>query len=336
MNSSIKKYVSYKNDLLQFFRHFQRLVDDRRYKELVANFKANHTAPALTIPVEILKDAAKVYTPADFKWFHKEVWKVYDCTSKLVSDTESLRIYEVTANQKSFHHIVTFNSLDSTIICSCKKFEFAGILCAHALHVLSNNDVKTIPDRYILRRWRKEIRDQAAKVSSENANDNDDLKGKIARRYRDLARLHTELVTIAAESDEAYEIASNALPKTLADVKTSLRTRKRAPEDISIINNTTREVVSDDFGKHMVKGIKIKERIIRKEDSIRPKNALEKLTKGKRSKKDASPKHQREPQAVSHLNVSCQCVDPIRNSTSQNQMNRHVPHLLFYCYCIDV
>ncbi|XP_065876597.1 protein FAR1-RELATED SEQUENCE 5-like [Euphorbia lathyris] len=258
MNNSIKRYVTYKYDLLRFFRHFQRLVDDRRYKELIADFRASHTIPTLSFPVKILKDAAKVYTPALFKWFEVELCKAHDCTFKLFNDIGTMRIYEVTAHGKCFHHIVTFDLADNTISCSCKKFEFAGILCSHALKVLSTNDVKTIPSQYISKRWRKDIKDQVPKESYPNINDDDDddRKGKIARRYRDFARLHTELTTIAAESDEAYEIASNALHMTLADVKTHLRTCQKPPEDITVINNTTHEVVNDEFGEHIVKGIK--------------------------------------------------------------------------------
>ncbi|XP_065848783.1 uncharacterized protein [Euphorbia lathyris] len=190
-----------------------------------------------------------------------------------------------------------------------------------------NNSIKS---QYISKRWRKDIKDQVPKVSYPNINDDDDdRKGKIARRYRDLARLHTELATIAAESDEAYEIASNALHMTLADVKTHLRTCQKPPEDTTVINNTTHKVVNDEFGEHIVKGIKAKGRISRKEDSIRPKNALEKLIRSKRSKKDVdtSPRHQREPQ-IDRSNVPSQCVDSIRSSGSQNQMNEQMPQYM--------
>ncbi|KAM5560058.1 hypothetical protein ABKV19_009019 [Rosa sericea] len=113
-----------------------------------------------------------------------------------------------------------------------------------------------------MQRWTKDIRDQRAKVSCPNAND-DDQKAKIARRYRELARLHIELATSAAESDEAYEIATVALHKTLADVKASLKkkTNQEAPQVASPIINSAPEVISDD---HRVRGIKVKERIVRK------------------------------------------------------------------------
>ena len=71
MNSQTKRYITYNYDLLRFFRHFQRLVDDRHFEELRANFKATQSRPSLEYPVEILKHAASVYTHAIFKLFNR-------------------------------------------------------------------------------------------------------------------------------------------------------------------------------------------------------------------------------------------------------------------------
>ena len=70
MNSQIKRYITYNYDLLCFFCHFQRLVDDRRFEELRADFKATQSKPSLEYPVEILKHTTSVYTPAVFKLFN--------------------------------------------------------------------------------------------------------------------------------------------------------------------------------------------------------------------------------------------------------------------------
>ncbi|KAM1292043.1 hypothetical protein ACFX13_019393 [Malus domestica] len=79
MNSAIKKYVNYKYNLLRFVKHFERLVDDRRYQELRAEFKASQSSPALSFPVEILKHATCIYTSAVLKWFQNELGKAHDC-----------------------------------------------------------------------------------------------------------------------------------------------------------------------------------------------------------------------------------------------------------------
>lgn len=41
MNSVLKRYVSYKHNLLQFFQHFDRMIEDRRYKEFKADFRTS-------------------------------------------------------------------------------------------------------------------------------------------------------------------------------------------------------------------------------------------------------------------------------------------------------
>ncbi|KAB2611995.1 protein FAR1-RELATED SEQUENCE 7-like [Pyrus ussuriensis x Pyrus communis] len=45
-----------------------------------------------------------------------------------------------------------------TILCSCKKFEFEGILCAHALKLYYDLDLSSIPSNYYLKRWSKDAK----------------------------------------------------------------------------------------------------------------------------------------------------------------------------------
>ncbi|XP_026420455.1 protein FAR1-RELATED SEQUENCE 5-like [Papaver somniferum] len=56
LNSVIKKYISYKYDLVLFFEHFQRMVEARRYNELAMEFKASQSYPAMTFPVKIISE----------------------------------------------------------------------------------------------------------------------------------------------------------------------------------------------------------------------------------------------------------------------------------------
>lgn len=45
-----------------------------------------------------------------------------------------------------------------TVECNCKLFEFRGILCRHAISVLIHRKIYHLPLRYVLRRWRKDIK----------------------------------------------------------------------------------------------------------------------------------------------------------------------------------
>ncbi|KAJ8766697.1 hypothetical protein K2173_004521 [Erythroxylum novogranatense] len=85
MNSVLKRYVSYRHNLLQFFNHFHRLLDDRRYEELKADFRSNVSIPTLSAPAKILKHAATVYTPEVFKWFQDQWNLCHDYSCNLCS-----------------------------------------------------------------------------------------------------------------------------------------------------------------------------------------------------------------------------------------------------------
>ena len=158
MNSQIKRYITYNHVLLRFIRHFQRLVDDRCFEELRADFKATQSKPSLEYPVEILKHTTSVYTLAVFKFFNCELWLTWDCELHKEGEVGSVVKYKVISPRKSCQHIVQFDSLASTAMRSCNKFEFVRILCAHVLKVLSLQNCKRVPNQYILKRWTKDAK----------------------------------------------------------------------------------------------------------------------------------------------------------------------------------
>lgn len=89
------------------------------------------------------------------KLFHAEVCKAYDSTIEKCSETGTQTRFKVIDPRKKFEHIVDYDSSTTTIICSCSKFDFMGILCSHALKVFSEKSIIKIPSRYVLKRWCK-------------------------------------------------------------------------------------------------------------------------------------------------------------------------------------
>jgi hypothetical protein len=91
-------------------------------------------------------------------------------------------------------------------------FEFREILCRHALFVLSQQRVTVLPDRYILDRWRKDIKRKHTYVSTCT----DDVQhNPVLERYEKLHRLAVGVLEIGAESVENF----NVLEKLLIDLK---------------------------------------------------------------------------------------------------------------------
>ncbi|XP_062100756.1 protein FAR1-RELATED SEQUENCE 5-like [Humulus lupulus] len=198
MNNVLKKYVSYQHTLLRFFKHFERLIDDRRYEELKADFRVSQRNLAPSLPIEILNHAAYVYTPAVLRMFEVEFSKAYNCAMEFCTELGAVAEYKLTPNGKYFHHTVKYDSSVDGAICSCKKFEFAGILCSHILKVFSFHNVLKIPSQYILKRWTKHAKMGATSSTSE-IKQGDDPKACLAMRYQDLSRSYTHIVTRASE-----------------------------------------------------------------------------------------------------------------------------------------
>ncbi|XP_058217332.1 protein FAR1-RELATED SEQUENCE 9-like [Rhododendron vialii] len=104
MNSVFKRYASYNHDLLQFFHHFQRLVDDPRYEELKADFRATQSTPSLSFPVEMLKHAASMYTSDVFVLFQRELSKAHDCNLKKFGESGTVIEYDISPYGKDDQH----------------------------------------------------------------------------------------------------------------------------------------------------------------------------------------------------------------------------------------
>ncbi|OVA19178.1 zinc finger protein [Macleaya cordata] len=66
--------------------------------------------------------------------------------------------------KKNLIFTVSFKRPEYEVECSCHMFEFRGILCRHAIYVLRQNDVELLPDKYILSRWRKDVRRSHTRV----------------------------------------------------------------------------------------------------------------------------------------------------------------------------
>ena len=71
-NSLLKDYLKFDLDIVQFFKHFQRAVDDVRYNEVCANYDISQKIPTLKVNVPLLRDARDIYTGTVFIMFQDE------------------------------------------------------------------------------------------------------------------------------------------------------------------------------------------------------------------------------------------------------------------------
>ena len=261
------------------------LLDDRRYDESVADFKGNQSTPAMTFPCKILQHAASIYTHEVYEKFKEELCKGIDCKWEVDGELGNQMIYRVTPHGKTSHHLVTYDSSTNSICCSCKKFEFAGFLCSHALKILMTLNIVTIPDAYILKRWTKAAKTGNVHVSSESSPEME-LKAKLSFRYKELSYLYMQLMTKASECDEAYQIAKDGFWKMSEQMDACCQGKKKMKE-VRIEENCSAyqdvDTNPSEVAYNKIKGIKVKEKVTYK-SSKRPRSALEMATKKRKYK----------------------------------------------------
>ncbi|XP_052626923.1 protein FAR1-RELATED SEQUENCE 5-like [Lactuca sativa] len=68
---------------------------------------------------------------------------------------------------------VEIKAEEKEINCSCEHFKCIGVLCRHAFTIMMRCGVKEIPERYILKRWRKDVISRNYRFSSVQSDSGD-------------------------------------------------------------------------------------------------------------------------------------------------------------------
>lgn len=103
---------------------------------------------------------------------------------------------------------VQFDPLTKQATCSCLLFEFRGIVCRHALLVFGQEDVYSVPVKYVLRRWSKNVRRRHTLIRASYSNSNQQPS---MQRYQLLCKQFYDIAEVACES----ELSSEQLRKDL-------------------------------------------------------------------------------------------------------------------------
>ncbi|KAG6484537.1 hypothetical protein ZIOFF_053056 [Zingiber officinale] len=95
---------------------------------------------------------------------------------------------------------VQYSELQCEMKCLCRLFEFRGIVCRHLLSVLVKRKVTTVPEKYILERWRKDIKRGYQRIT--NIYDDSSQHAEERRRYNNLQPLLQEVGQFGSKNDE--------------------------------------------------------------------------------------------------------------------------------------
>ncbi|XP_035546643.1 protein FAR1-RELATED SEQUENCE 5-like [Juglans regia] len=151
-------------NLKEFVDQFDSALKKKIENENHAEFQLfSQVIPCISkSPIE--KKFQELYTNAKFREVQQQVIGVLDLDLSLLTSDGLKKNYlvedEVCIEEftKMVIYSVDFNEEDCNAKCSCGLFQMRGILCRHILAVFKSNGIKSLPHRYILDRWRKDIK----------------------------------------------------------------------------------------------------------------------------------------------------------------------------------
>lgn len=158
-----------------------------------------------------------MYTISKFQEFQQElVGKMY---CKFVNSMGSEYIVredvKVGEGKKITFFEVHFDKENGEISCSCSRFQFRGIICRHAITIMIRNDMEVLPEKYIIRRWRKDVWrcHSRVKTSYELHSCTDEQK-----RCEKMCATLAEVANIATPKVESSDLVLNWIEKVRTDL----------------------------------------------------------------------------------------------------------------------
>ncbi|KAM1894854.1 hypothetical protein ACFX13_043705 [Malus domestica] len=197
--------------LIEFVHHYDKQAAKMRTSESEESYCYNQGLPSRVAQMSgILKHAATVYTRKMFKIFEKEFLNSLAVTMHEYESCGTIHSFELNAKGHIRVYLVQLNSSDGTVSCSCKMYEFVGLLCRHALRVLNVKSWTEIPSQHILKRWTKDAK------KGLHANEHSQLlqvKGEpsVTLRRNALMRMAYNILSKGAESESATRVAMKKL-----------------------------------------------------------------------------------------------------------------------------
>ncbi|CAM0903385.1 unnamed protein product [Alopecurus aequalis] len=243
MNDFYKKYFGTKATLEVFLTQFDLSMESRYEEEAKADMDTslNLVTPKTAWPIE--KQAARTYTKAVFCIFQEEFTESLGYIIRKTKDgcTSEYNIMKDEDSSDTFR--VTYNASTKMAKCSCKYFEFSGILCRHILGVFLIVDPHLLPPDYFLRRWTRKARDDG--LLEYNGDDHhEDACQSIMSRYDALCADAIRCAEKGSGSETVYRAAKDILQKAYEEVIAFERNPVRVSQRDAI--NINDDVMIDD------------------------------------------------------------------------------------------
>ncbi|KAI4296155.1 hypothetical protein L6164_036137 [Bauhinia variegata] len=207
INAFIQRFLSAQTRLAHFVEQVAVAIDFKDQTGEQQTMQQNLQNICLKTGAPMESHAATILTPFAFSKLQEQLVLAAHYASFPIEDGFLVRHHTKAEGGRK----VYWSPREGIISCSCHQFEFSGILCRHALRVLSTGNCFQIPDRYLPLRWRR-ISMPSAKLPQSSPSDH-------AERVQLLQNMVSSLITESAKSKERLDMATEQVSILLSRIR---------------------------------------------------------------------------------------------------------------------
>ncbi|KAM0029601.1 putative transcription factor FAR family [Helianthus debilis subsp. tardiflorus] len=208
MKSYFGTFLTPEVPLTEFLTRYTKAIEHNREEERNEDSNSFNLQPVLHTKDPLEEQCSRLYTITVFKAFQQELLESYNYVGIKINMEGTVSRYLVQkCGNGDERNTVAFNASNLNINCSCRMFEFEGILCRHALKIFQVMNVKEVPSSYILHRWTKNAKYGIIR-DVESVSGSEDLKALMVWSLREEARSY---IDAGSASIERYKLAFEIL-----------------------------------------------------------------------------------------------------------------------------
>ncbi|XP_028118505.1 protein FAR1-RELATED SEQUENCE 1-like [Camellia sinensis] len=246
MHAFFDRYINAKTTLKQFVEQYENALAKKMENESNEEFNSFNSYITWITQFPLEKQFQKAYTIAKFKEFQQEVvGKIYCYLSPCKECEDGVIIYRVGEDipigeiLQRATFTVYFKEDSNEANCNCQLFEFRGILCRHQIVVFMERGINHILEKYILKRWNKNVKRCHVKVRI--SYDNCSLKAEAHRYDKKKFNVFSEVADLATECEEKCDTAAVVDVASIEHLQTQAIVKK---ELVVALSNQTKAMDS--------------------------------------------------------------------------------------------
>ncbi|KAL8527637.1 hypothetical protein ACS0TY_005477 [Phlomoides rotata] len=208
INAFIQRFLSAQTRLAHFVEQVAVAVDFKDQAGEQQTMQQNIQNISLKTGAPMESHAASVFTPYAFTKLQEQLVMAAHYASYQMEDGFLVRHHTKLEGGRKVYWVPR----EGIISCSCHQFDFSGILCRHALRVLSTGNCFQIPERYLPIRWRRRISIPPNRHLQLPRNDH-------TEGIQLLQSMVSTLVTESSKSKERLDLATEQVSVLLSQIR---------------------------------------------------------------------------------------------------------------------